>query len=169
MKLLQSLTFFSIPLLSLANPITSPNESVLEARADKWCTLHSSVNYDVNCRKGAGTGYAIVRKIHPSDRFGVRCKANGESVEGNKVWDWIPGWGCWVSAHYTNDGCESMFPDASRLRIVLKSCFRWRRLVLSGGNVRCPYNFEMTGTWRVETELRGREVVCSRISLKGTS
>jgi uncharacterized protein YraI len=100
-----------LPLLAAANPIAEPiaepEPVALEPRADKWCTLHSSVNYDVNCRAGAGTGYRIVRKIHPGERFGVRCKAYGETISGNRVWDYIPGWSCWVSAHYTNDGCES--------------------------------------------------------------
>jgi hypothetical protein len=40
--------------------------------------------------------------IHPTCRIG-----NGRSVGGNQVWDWIAEWGCWVSAHNTNEGCES--------------------------------------------------------------
>jgi hypothetical protein len=30
-------------------------------------------------------------------------------ANGYKRWDYIPGWGCWVSAKWTNDGCESKF------------------------------------------------------------
>jgi hypothetical protein len=111
MKFLATVTLLSLPLLSLATPISSPEAALeaLEARADKWCTTNTSVN--VNCRKGAGRGYDIVRKIKPTDRFGVRCKANGENISGTKVWDYIPGWGCWTSAYYTSSGCESMSFD----------------------------------------------------------
>lgn len=110
MKLLAPLTLLSLPLLSLATPITSPEAALeaLEARADKWCTTNTDI--DVRCRKGAGTGYDHVRWIKPTDRFGVRCKANGEKIGETKVWDYIPGWGCWVTAYYTNSGCESMIP-----------------------------------------------------------
>lgn len=109
MKILASLTLLSLPILSLATPIASPEAALeaLEARADKWCTTNTSI--DVNCRGGAGSGYSLKRKIKPTDRFGVRCKANGEEVGGTKVWDYIPGWDCWVTAYYTNSGCESMF------------------------------------------------------------
>lgn len=118
MKLVQTFSLFSLPLLILANPITSPKPASLEARADKWCTLGATVDYDVHCRKGAGSGYDHVRWIHPSDpglpgdRFGVRCKAYGEVINGNRVWDYIPGWNCWVTAHYTNSGCEGNVLDS---------------------------------------------------------
>jgi hypothetical protein len=44
--------------------------------------------------------------------FGVSCYVtDGQPVGANgyKRWDYIPGWGCWVSAKWTNDGCESKF------------------------------------------------------------
>jgi hypothetical protein len=110
MHILPTLVLLTTSLLTTATPITSPNPADLSTRADKWCRLKSTVNSDVRCRKGAGTGYDLVRWIHPSDRFGVGCKANGEIIEGNRVWDYIPGWGCWVTAHYTNDGCENGVP-----------------------------------------------------------
>jgi hypothetical protein len=59
-----------------ANPIALPevNSNPLYKR-DKVCWV-SMEDGPVNCRKGAGTGYKLVRKINGSDRFGVRCKAN---------------------------------------------------------------------------------------------
>ena len=109
MKLLTPLTLLTLPLLTLSTPLASPEAALeaLEGRADKWCTTNTSI--DVNCRAGAGSGYDFKRKIKPTDRFGVKCKANGETVGGTKVWDYIPGWNCWVTAYYTNSGCESEF------------------------------------------------------------
>lgn len=117
MKYFVSASLLLLPALSLANPITSPNPAPLEVR-DKYCTLGATVDFDVHCRKGAGSGYDHVRWIRAADPglpepkpFGVKCKAYGEVINGNRVWDWIPGWGCWVTAHYTNSGCESRLLD----------------------------------------------------------
>jgi hypothetical protein len=77
-----------LPVLALSNPIAAPDaEPVAEAldvraeAADKWCKV---ITDDVRCREGAGTGYDRVRYIQPSDNFGVRCKAYGETIEGNR-------------------------------------------------------------------------------------
>jgi len=65
-----------------ANPIALPeaNSNSLYKR-DKWCWV---VGGPINCRSGAGTGYPVVHSISNSDFFGVNCKANGESIFGNK-------------------------------------------------------------------------------------
>jgi uncharacterized protein YgiM (DUF1202 family) len=79
----------TLPLLAAAIPAPAAGDTTsvpsageeLFKRADKWCYVLTS---NVNCRKGAGTGYDVVRKIQPSDDFGVRCKAYGETIEGNR-------------------------------------------------------------------------------------
>ncbi|KAF2398180.1 hypothetical protein EJ06DRAFT_558568 [Trichodelitschia bisporula] len=115
-----------LPLLALAtaNPLPAPEPEALPAadpaaaldalnKRDKYCKVFTG-DGNVACRKGAGTGYNVVRRIGANDRFGVNCKANGEKVGDTKVWDWVPGWGCWVTAYYTRgvDGnsCESGVP-----------------------------------------------------------
>lgn len=30
-------------------------------------------------------------------------------ISGNEKWDYIPGWDCWISAHWTGVGCEGEF------------------------------------------------------------
>ena len=104
MKPFASLVIALLPLLAVANPIANPDPAKLEAR-DKLCSLDGKHTF-VNCRKGAGTGYDIVRRIYPWDNFYVTCKAYGEVIEGYRYWDYIGGWNCWVTAAYTNDGCE---------------------------------------------------------------
>lgn len=83
------------------------NSADLEPRDDKWCTLYPGVD-KVNCRAFISTKDASKRLIRSGERFGVACKlTDGESVKGNRVWDYIPGWDCWVSARFTSNGCES--------------------------------------------------------------
>ncbi|KAK4441905.1 hypothetical protein QBC34DRAFT_387841 [Podospora aff. communis PSN243] len=101
----------ALPLLAIANPITPStpaDDSNLNplAKRDKTCFVTEE---NSNCREGAGTGYDRVRRIQPNQSFDVRCKAYGENIEGNKTWDWIPGWKCWVHSSLTSWGCESEF------------------------------------------------------------
>lgn len=52
-------------------------------RADKTCKVWTG-DGDVACRLGAGTGYQLKYRVGSQYRFGVRCKANGSNVQGNK-------------------------------------------------------------------------------------
>ncbi|PSN60675.1 hypothetical protein BS50DRAFT_593759 [Corynespora cassiicola Philippines] len=80
-----------------ATPMPNPDAAStgLEARADNWCKVGTN---GVDCRSlpGVGAGRHI-RDISTSDRFGVNCI----KVVGGRTWDWVPGWGCWVSARDT--------------------------------------------------------------------
>jgi hypothetical protein len=70
------------PLAALGPEPASFNEAAnLFQKRDKWCKVSTN---GVKCRKGAGTGYGIVRQIDTSQQFGVSCKANGESIGGTK-------------------------------------------------------------------------------------
>lgn len=61
MKVSPVLTLSFLPLLTIANPISHTNVAPLEPRADTCCTLGATVDYDVHCRAGAGSGYDHVR------------------------------------------------------------------------------------------------------------
>ena len=79
----------------------------LEPRDDKWCTLYPGVD-NVNCREFISTYHLSRRTIRAGEGFGVACRlTDGEPVKGNRVWDYIPGWDCWVSSRFTSNGCES--------------------------------------------------------------
>ena len=87
-----------LPILLLTLPLL--------ALADKSCSLYPGLSYG-NCRSCASTDCSVVHRWEPGTIIGVRCiDPNGQSVNGNTVWDWVPGWGCWVSADITNNGCE---------------------------------------------------------------
>ncbi|KAK7181106.1 hypothetical protein DPSP01_003543 [Paraphaeosphaeria sporulosa] len=95
-------------LTALATPLSNPNP--FEKR-DNWCVVASN---GVDCRSKPGVGAGnLVRDIKTSDRFGVACTKK----VGGRTWDWVPGWGCWVSARDTRTGdaahneCESGLHD----------------------------------------------------------
>jgi len=77
--------------------------------ADKSCTLYPTLN-TANCRAAPTTDSNVVHVWNQGTIIGVSCKdTSGQCVNGNCVWDYVPGWGCWVSATITNTGCECMF------------------------------------------------------------
>ncbi|KAF2005783.1 hypothetical protein P154DRAFT_381873, partial [Amniculicola lignicola CBS 123094] len=90
-------------------PETSPNPPThsltLLSRADKWCNFHPSVSQSQGCDYDRWNGNRKYT-VGVGERFGVSCWSVGKVVSGNNKWDYIPGWGCWISAHWTNNGCE---------------------------------------------------------------
>ncbi|KAK3326689.1 hypothetical protein B0H66DRAFT_637923 [Apodospora peruviana] len=100
-------SFFTVLALFSASALAEPipkaaADAILDKRGDNWCRVVENVN----CRKGPGTNFDKVTvegrsQISPSKNFGVRCTHEGTSVGGDKTWDYIPGWNCWVSAYYT--------------------------------------------------------------------
>jgi hypothetical protein len=112
---LANIALILFPIAAFGTPIASPDVSPntltgralgLEARADKWCSL------GVSSAQGCDADpWGSQRKVtvNPGDNFGVRCWSHARSVQGNDVWDYVPGWDCWISALWTNVGCESKY------------------------------------------------------------
>ncbi|KAF2477751.1 uncharacterized protein BDR25DRAFT_308626 [Lindgomyces ingoldianus] len=99
--------------LALSSPITSPNPlaeaySALQVR-DKYCNFHPTVSSAQGCDEDRWN-QKRKRTVQVGERFGVRCWSEGKCISGNCKWDYIPGWDCWISAHWTNDGCEDGVP-----------------------------------------------------------
>ncbi|KAL3421208.1 hypothetical protein PVAG01_07653 [Phlyctema vagabunda] len=116
---------FVLPLAVSANPVAAPEaapeavpdaspnplaevSNTLEARADKWCNLGTSTAQGCDYDRW---GSSRKRTVNVNERFGVRCWSNGQNVNGNYKWDYIPGWDCWISARWTNTNCESGVPN----------------------------------------------------------
>ena len=102
-----------LPFLTSTSPIANPDDvtaanPLLVAR-DVYCTLGETVHSHVGCYEGPkATGGKFIQWIEPQGpRFGVKCYKIGETVAGGKNrWDYIPGWGCYVSQKWTNKNCE---------------------------------------------------------------
>ena len=105
-----------LPFLASTSPIATPDDisaanPILAARGI-YCTLGEKVHSHVGCYAGPkATGGKFIRWIEPQGpRFGVKCYKIGETVAGGKNrWDYIPGWGCYVSQKWTNKNCEGEF------------------------------------------------------------
>ncbi|KAI5782637.1 hypothetical protein EDC01DRAFT_632356 [Geopyxis carbonaria] len=104
-----TLVVFFVALLALAS-----------AARDKWCYPYTAAGAGaVHCRRNPSVNSAVVRIVENSDQFGVRCKKQAAAVQGNNIWDWVPGWKCWINAHYVRGSprtCESMFLQTSGRR-----------------------------------------------------
>lgn len=81
---LHGVAVLSLLALASANPIAESDHpaAVLQKR-DKWCRVFTG-DGNVACRRGAGTGYEVVRRISSTDRFGVNCKAYGQTIGGTR-------------------------------------------------------------------------------------
>ncbi|EMD91924.1 hypothetical protein COCC4DRAFT_144783 [Bipolaris maydis ATCC 48331] len=115
MKPSNAILFF-LPLVATASPLSSPNpdaEAVAELlpRADATCYLHSEALPSQGCDTTPFSG-SRKRTVTGGDRFGVRCTARGKpwGSQGYTKWDWVPGWGCWIWAGWTQIGCENGLP-----------------------------------------------------------
>ncbi|RPA78276.1 hypothetical protein BJ508DRAFT_156936 [Ascobolus immersus RN42] len=102
MKFISLSVLFFVPfILSSAIPEAAP--ATLEKRADKVCKVAADATpcYRLPGIGRAGSGQQKLRDIITSDRFGVNCRVTASAFNGDTTWDWIPGWGCWVSSYYT--------------------------------------------------------------------
>lgn len=90
-----------------ANPFPEPaaallprNSCVQDSSADQGC------DYDPFHSERRAT---FIR----GQAFTATCKINARPVTAggttNVVWDWVPASKCWISAHWTQSGCESKF------------------------------------------------------------
>jgi hypothetical protein len=124
MKLSNIILFLS-PLAVLGNPVeelasattsiwASPNPAAvatagLIAKRDNVCHIITADNQGCDWDPYHGE-----RKyeINPGMTFGVSCFiTDGKPVgrDGYRRWDYVPGWGCWVSAKWTDTECEGRF------------------------------------------------------------
>lgn len=100
-----------LPTLALASPISSPNPdaAIIDSLAprDKVCYLNSDAlkNDPQGCDTTPFSG-SRKRGVTGGDRFGVSCTARGKSFRGYTKWDYVPGWGCWIWAGWTQENCE---------------------------------------------------------------
>lgn len=113
MKVL-TLTALLFPFTILSNPITLPETSpnpvnVLEAR-DNRCTQVSGSPQGCDWDPWRSSRRTTV----PAGwSFDVSCVTTGQAVNGYTTWDWVPDWGCWIWAGWTNAACESNFNAAT--------------------------------------------------------
>ncbi|KAK0657930.1 hypothetical protein B0T16DRAFT_386376 [Cercophora newfieldiana] len=107
MKLTSTLTL-ALPLLTFATPLTL---NTRDAGTAKTCSINSQAV--VNCRAGPSRDYSIVRIAQPQQQLSIQCMLDGEPIDGEKAWGYIPSWDCWLSIRWTDLGCKRALPTCS--------------------------------------------------------
>jgi len=65
-------------------------------------------------RSGPGAGYGVVTEIAAGTSVDIECQTDGDTVEGNKVWDYLPEYGGYSSDRYLNTpGHDGRHPELS--------------------------------------------------------
>ena len=64
----------------------------------------------VNCRDSPGTDGAVVEVYAVDTDVEVTCQTEGESIEGNSIWDKTQD-GCYVSDYYVKTGSDDYVAD----------------------------------------------------------
>ncbi|KAK3367755.1 hypothetical protein B0H63DRAFT_455825 [Podospora didyma] len=85
----------------------------VERRQDKQCSVAGTFA-TVNCRSGPGRDFAAVHKLVPSQSFGVSCIVDGEAIDGEKAWGYLPTWDCWLAIRWTDLGCKRYLPVCAK-------------------------------------------------------
>ncbi|KAL6870219.1 hypothetical protein ACO1O0_001557 [Amphichorda felina] len=57
----------------------------------------------VNCRKGPGTSFGVVKTYKKGHKVEITCQTSGETIEGNNIWDKTEH-GCYVADTYIKTG-----------------------------------------------------------------
>jgi hypothetical protein len=110
-----------LPLVVIATPITSPDPAVeavsnLLPRANR-CYLNSDAlrNDPQGCDTSPTSGVRV-RGVTGGDRFTVSCTRNGRNIGGNRKWDYVPAWGCWIWSGWTQQDCEGKWARLAETR-----------------------------------------------------
>ncbi|EHL01973.1 hypothetical protein M7I_1922 [Glarea lozoyensis 74030] len=144
---LASITAFTLPLLSIASPIsnapTSSNLNILEARKKVTCTIQSK--YGANCYQRPWLGGDGITDVVTTFRdetkhdfscfvwaVGYRTDGSGSTencIDGNCTWDYAVNWDCYVPGAWTSSVC-------SRDRLHLADCLQKPEKDISEGYYR---------------------------------
>lgn len=90
-----------LPFLALTYALPNHGASVSILGVDKSCHAVNATT----CHVKPKTDSNYTAEIISGSGFDVRCKAFG--LDGGEVyWNYIPGFNCWISALYTDTGCE---------------------------------------------------------------
>ncbi|KAK1832033.1 hypothetical protein QBC39DRAFT_350005 [Podospora conica] len=75
-------------------------------RATNVCEIEGT-SANVYCREGPSRNYASVGSVRPGQSFSVQCMTtDGESIDGESAWGFVPAWDCWLSIRWTDLGCK---------------------------------------------------------------
>jgi hypothetical protein len=85
------------------DPVAVPGPTPVLSARDKYCTNVSGGAQ--GCDSDPWNQQRLVT-VNNGDTFGVSCTTDARVVNGQTTWDYVPGWGCYISAAWTDANCE---------------------------------------------------------------
>ncbi|KAM7217134.1 hypothetical protein V8F06_007533 [Rhypophila decipiens] len=95
----------TLVLLSLQNVAAGTIPEMETRQTNAKCSI-SGTSAAVNCRQGPTRSYPSVTSFLPGESFAVQCMVDGEGIDGEKAWGYLPAWDCWVAVRWTDLGCK---------------------------------------------------------------
>jgi CHAP domain len=94
---------------------TEGEEELVENTAEAEQALFSAKIWftegdGANVRSGPGTSYAIKTWLAEGTAIGIECQTTGTSVNGTTIWDYLPGYGGYVTDAYVLTGYDGFIP-----------------------------------------------------------
>lgn len=90
--------------------LTAPVSQAADAESIT-ATVGDTGGISLFVRSGTSSGSTEVGRLYEGDKVEVECQAEGESVEGNKVWNYLPKYGGYSTDRYMNTGHDGRHPD----------------------------------------------------------
>ncbi|KAM7184889.1 hypothetical protein V8F20_012026 [Naviculisporaceae sp. PSN 640] len=96
---------------SVAIPdIENANQNNMETRQSLQRCSIAGTSARVNCRASPTRSSSSVVSFLPGESFGVECMVDGEGIDGEKAWGYLPSFACWVAVRWTDLGCKRKLP-----------------------------------------------------------
>lgn len=88
----------------------SASAQAVEAEAVE-ATVGDTGGISLFVRSDASSGGQVVGRLHQGDTVSIECQVEGENVQGNNVWNYLPAHGGYSTDVYLNTGHNGRHPD----------------------------------------------------------
>jgi hypothetical protein len=81
-----------------------------QAVINAYGTIFNTGGINLNVRSTPSTGGTIITSVPEGTQVGIECQTTGTTVEGTNVWDFLPGYGGYVTDAYVLTGYDGFIP-----------------------------------------------------------
>lgn len=94
---------------------TGENQSEDVAEAEQavinaYGTIFNTGGINLNVRSTPNTSGTVVNSVPEGTQVGIECQTTGTTVEGTNIWDFLPGYGGYVTDAYVLTGYDGFIP-----------------------------------------------------------
>jgi hypothetical protein len=83
---------------------------VEQAVVNAYGTIFNTGGVNLNVRSSPSTSGAVITSIPEGTQVGIECQTTGTTVEGTNIWDFLPGYGGYVTDAYVLTGHDGFIP-----------------------------------------------------------